>query len=331
MSQLEILIAESRGFSSEAIERLRRLGRVVAADLDRRELHFAVQDADVLWVRLRNRIDGRVMDAAPRLRLIVTSTTGLNHIDTIEAERRRIGVLSLRDVASQLTDVRATAELTLALMLCILRNLPAANRCALRGPCDRLAFRGAEISGKTIGLVGYGRLGRMVARYLLAMHARVLVSERPGWQGALDDGVSLVAIEELLKRSDIVSLHANLSTESRGFFNAACFRAMKPGAWFVNTARGELVDEKALLEALESGRLAGAALDVLCDEQTTNLTRHPLVRYARRRGNLLLTPHIGGCTRESMERTELMLTARLEQMIASGLPASRCSTAGNAG
>ena len=126
----------------------------------------------------------------------------------------------------------------------------------------------------------------------------------------------MVSLDRLLSQSSLVSLHVNLNERTESMFGPAEFAAMKPGAWFVNTARGELVDECALLSALESGRLSGAAVDVLRDEQTRHgASGQPLVDYARRNGNLLITPHIGGCTAESMEKTELFMVNKLEALL----------------
>jgi len=308
---VKIVVAEGEGFNPEALALLRRDAEVhVAASADRRDLLAAVGDADVLWVRLRHRVDAEVMEAAPRLRVIVSPTTGLNHIDLAEAARRGMRVLSLRGETEFLNDVRATAEHTVALMLALLRHVPAAAAHVRDGGWDRDRFKGRELHGKTVGVVGCGRLGRIVARYLAAFDVRVLGTD-PAVHGDTVPHVTMTSPEELLARADLVTLHVNLDERTRGFFGRPQFAAMKAGAWFVNTARGELVDEHALLDALRSGRLAGAALDTLSDERPAGMAEHPLVAYARTHDNVLITPHVGGCTAESMEKTELFLATRL--------------------
>ena len=152
-----IVIAEGHGFSPLALERLSEIGTVTLADAGERELRTLAADADVLWVRLRHRIDATVMDAAPRLRFLVTPTTGLNHIDTEEAARRGIRVLSLQGAREFLDGVRATAEHTIGLMLALLRGIPASTRHVRAGGWNRDLFRGRELYGKTVGVVGYGR------------------------------------------------------------------------------------------------------------------------------------------------------------------------------
>lgn len=315
---MRILVAECEHFSPGATRVLEELGEVTAADLDRAGLLAAAANTEVLWVRLRNRIDAEVMDAAPGLRVICTPTTGLNHIDLAEAGRRGVRVVSLRGEVDFLKDIRATAEHTIALALALMRRLPAAVRHVEGGGWNRDPFRGNELYGKTVGVVGYGRLGRIVARYLDAFGCRVLASERPDWDGAADGFVKLVPLEELLSHSGIVTLHVNLCQATENFFDRSCFEKMRPGAWFINTARGELIDEAALLDRLKSGALSGAALDVLREEHRLDARTNPLLAWAREHGNLLLTPHIGGCTVESMAKTEEFLARQLRGLLYGG-------------
>lgn len=308
---MKILVAESGDFSAQAASLLERAGDLLLRDLDRQELLSAVRDINVLWVRLRHKIDADVIAAAQQLNIIVTPTTGLNHIDLGEAQQRGIQVLSLQGEGEFLQDVRATAEHTVGLLFSLLRQIPEALAHVQQGQWDRDSFKGRELYGKTIGIVGYGRLGKIVARYVRAFDTRVLTADPYVDAGSLESFVTLVPLSELLEASDVVTLHVNLCDATRNFFGPNQFAAMKRGAWFVNTSRGEVVDEEALLSALESGRLAGAALDVLCDESSKGMPGHPLVAYARKQRNLIITPHLGGCTNESMEKTECFLANHL--------------------
>ncbi len=172
-----ILVAESDGFSSEAEALLRRHGTLVLADMSREELLSAAREADVLWVSLRHRIDAEVMASAHRLKVIVTPTTGLNHIDLDEANRRGIRVLSLQGETEFLNNVRATAEHTVGLILSLLRRIPAALDDVRKGSWDRDRCKGRELFGKTVGIIGYGRLGRIIARYLKAFDTHLLAAD----------------------------------------------------------------------------------------------------------------------------------------------------------
>ena len=306
-----IVVSESSGLSPSVIDRLRQLGDVKLEDLDRGELLDAVEDVEILWVRLRHRIDEEVFNAAPHLKFLVTATTGLNHIDLEMAEQRGVRVLSLRGEADFLKQIRATAELTIGLMLALLRHIPAATNHVRPGGWNRDLFQGRELFGKTIGIVGYGRLGKIVARYLSAFDARVLVADPEINKTEMAEGVQLVPLERLLQESDLVTLHVNLSAQTQTFFGRQQFARMRLGSWLINTSRGELLDEDALAEALRSGHLAGAALDVLCNETATGMGTHPLVALSREHPHLIITPHIGGCTSESMTKTEEFMVERL--------------------
>lgn len=320
---MKMLVAESHEFSQEALHRLRTHFDVVTGDLDRPALLTALADVDVLWVRLRNAIDAEVMNAAPHLRLIVTNTTGTDHVDLVEAERRKIRVLSLRGETEFLKRVRATAELTVGLLLALVRRIPAAAAHVRDGGWDRYGFKGHQLFEKTAGVVGYGRLGHIVGGYLAALGMRVLAATREGDDSLPEAGVTMAPLAQILAEADVVTLHVDLRPDTVGLFGREQFSAMRHGSWFINTARGELVDESALVEALASGRLAGAALDVIADPYGINVPDRPILRYARLNDNLLVTPHIGGYAVESLAATELFLTDRLLSLIADAQPRVR--------
>ena len=311
MHEPQIILAEPSGFPAESLDLLRQVGRVTLCEPSRAALIEAIPPAEVLWVRLGHKIDAELMAKAPALSLIVTATTGLNHIDLKAAEQHGIEVISLKGKTDFLKDVRATAEHTIGLMLALIRHLPAAGAEVISGGWRRDPYQGTEIYRKTVGLFGYGRLGKIVAPYLRAFDAEVLVTDPLLDQGFVAEGIGSVKPEELLGRSDIVSLHVDLRDETKGFFGAPLFKAMKSGAFFINTSRGELIDEAALLDGLESGAIRGAALDVLSNEQTRGMGESALVKYAQKHHNLIITPHIGGCTVESMGKAEHFLAQEL--------------------
>ena len=169
--------------------------------------------------------------------------------------------------------------------------------------------------GKTVGVVGYGRLGRITADYFHVFGCEVLASDPGISKESFASFVTPLDLNALLGGSDIVTLHVNLNACTAGFFGRDQFARMKQGGRLINTSRGELLDQSALLDALKSGRLAGAALDVVCDEDARGTPNHPLVLYAKENRNLLITPHIGGCTYESMGRTESFMAEKLIQYL----------------
>lgn len=311
-----ILNAEPRDYSEKALARLASFARVDCMALDRAGLLAALPDYDALIVRFAFRIDREVFDAAPRLRAIACAATGLDHMDLEAARERGVTVLSLRGERAFLDTVPASAEHTLALLLSLTRRIPLAVSRVNAGTWNRDALRGHDLCGKTLGLVGLGRVGTKMAGYCLALGMCVMACDPA--HPAPPPGVKMVAgLDELLPRSDVLSVHAPLVPETVGLIGTRELGLLPGGAVLVNTARGELVDEEALIAALDSGRLAGAALDVIHGEPTGHAAPDtPLLRAARRRDNLLVTPHIGGATWESMEKTELFIAGRLRDFFA---------------
>ena len=282
---------------------------VQAIDANRQQLIAAISNFEVLWVRLRNMIDKEIMDHAPKLTTIATNTTGLNHVDLDEAAKRKIAVVSLKGEYEFLSDIRATAEHTIGLALALLRKIPAAHNHASAGGWDRYPFKGHELYEQTAGIIGYGRLGKIVAGYFKAFGMKVLVCD-PNVADTPDD-VLKVQLDELVRQSDVISLHVDYRPENNQMIDKSVFDHVKQGAVFINTARGELVNESDLLAALNSGRLAGAALDVVASEHTNSDVRAALVQYTSGNDNLILTPHIGGNTFESHFKTEEFLAQKL--------------------
>lgn len=296
---MKILNLEPDGYSPEALAILQTLGEVVPGCGDNSGI-------DALIVRLANQIDADFLKDFPRLKYIVTATTGLDHIDLKAAEARGIKVLSLKGEGGFLRSIPATAELTWGLILSLTRNIPAAFESVKRGEWERDAFKGYDLKGKTLGIIGLGRIGEMVARYGEAFGMRVIYHD-PNKFACVN------SLETILARADIISLHVPLNDDTRGLIEERELAIMKPGSYLINTSRGEVIHEAALLAALNIGHLAGAALDVVCDERgERNLA---LLAYARAHDNLIITPHIGGCTFDSMEATEVFMAKKLAKAI----------------
>lgn len=302
-------MAEAKDLSPKAIEVLMSAGETTLAQLDRAELAGKGDEASVLWLKLGAKVDHELLRLFPQLRCLAVNTTGISHIDLAALEERGIQLLSLKGETEFLKEIRATAELTLALILSLLRRTPEAFAMAESGQWRRMEMMGEELAGKTVGLIGFGRLGRITAELLVAFRAKVLwcdVAERHPLPGA-----ARTVLDDLLARSDIVSLHASWMPGDPPVLGRRELSMMKAGARLINTARGELINEAALLEALGSGRVS-AALDVLADEQGQDLAQNPLVKFAQGSPNLLLTPHLGGATKESSEKTEVFMAERIK-------------------
>jgi phosphoglycerate dehydrogenase-like enzyme len=235
-------------------------------------------------------ITDAMVAAAPDLMVISCATTGSDHIARSELAKRGIPVHTLREDRALLNDITPAAELTFALLLACARRLPAAVKSVVDGRWVREDFPGMMLRGRRLGIVGCGRIGGWMARYGGAFGMEI-VGYDP-FQEALPEGVTRVMLEELVSTSDVITVHVHLSDETRGLLSTDLIGRIKPGAIFLNTSRGALADEAALLDALNSGRLAAAGLDVL--EGEPEIADHPLRRYAQTHDNLLITPHCGG-------------------------------------
>jgi D-3-phosphoglycerate dehydrogenase len=272
-----------------------------------------IADYDIYFASLYVRLTSEVIARAERLRAVVTPSTGLDHLDLASLEARNIALLSLKEDIEFLDRVTATAEMAWALLLATVRRLPFAFDAARSGHWARDEFRGHQISGKTLGVLGYGRLGKIVAEYAKAFRMRVLACETKQITPA--PGVQMVDFATLLRDSDVISIHIHLNEANRHFINADALRAMKFGAVLINTSRGAIIDERALLEALENGHLGGAGLDVIEGEWREDLRSHPLIAYANHHQNLVISPHTGGVTYESQQMAYTRMVEKLKAFL----------------
>ena len=278
----------------------------ICAEHDETLLTHLLAHTDVLWHVLK-RCTAEMIAAAPKLRLIQKIGVGVNTIDLDAAKARGIAVCNLPG-----TNARAVAEMTLALMLAVLRRLPRFDAAMRRGEgLDPDLQDGiGELGGRTIGLVGYGAIPRVLAPVLIALGCRLIYTSRAPRTDALGEWRSLDA---LLAEADVVSLHLPLTDDTADLIDAAAFARMKLGAVLINTARGGLVDQPALTEALASGRLAGAGLDVFVDEP------HDKSEALFHLPNVVLTPHIAWLTTGTFDRS-FVLAAENCRRLAAGEP-----------
>ncbi|MFY9493265.1 MAG: 2-hydroxyacid dehydrogenase [Minisyncoccia bacterium] len=301
---MTILITEPKDYSKKALEIYKSLGRVCFwSDAPRSKK----QSAEVLVIGLKHQLDRKFLDQTPNLKIIASPATGMNHLDLAEIKSRGIKLISLRGRKGFLRNVPSTAEETFALILSLSRNIPWAFDDVKKGGWDRIKWRGHQLKGKTIGLLGFGRLGRIVAKYAKAFDMSVLACDPNVSAGFMKGrGVAKVSMEDLFKESDIVSLHVLLTDDTHNLVKEKHLRSMKPSAYLINTARAELVENGVLEKALKQKWIAGAAVDVMWDEKGdgVHLKNNSLVDYARKNKNLIIMPHVGGATFEAMEVTQ---------------------------
>ncbi len=308
---IHTLIAETLNFSPEAIKGLEALGNVTLKDIEKSELTNALATYDVFWFRLKFRIEEKDFPVDTKTRFILCPVTGLDHIDLEACEKRGIQVLALKGEYEFLKEVRATAEHTMGLTLSLLRKVPQAVSSVNNSVWDRDLFKGQEIYGKKVGILGVGRLGTITAGFFKAFGASVYGYDIKDFDLSICNKVN--SIEDLFSEVDILSVHVAYNQDTHHLVTADLLQKMKPSAMLINTARGGIIDSDALVSSLQNKKIAGAALDVIEDEYNTS--NNKLIAYAKQNDNLIITPHIGGNTYESFTKTELFLLRKLKKAL----------------
>jgi D-3-phosphoglycerate dehydrogenase / 2-oxoglutarate reductase len=258
---------------------------------DRPALLSAVADADALLVRSATKVDAEVLAASTRLKVVARAGVGLDNVEVPAATAR--GVLVVNAPTSNIV---SAAEHAVALLLSLARRIPAADASLRGGEWKRSSFSGVEISGKTVGVVGLGKIGQLFAQRLAAFGTELIAYDpyvSPARTAQL--GIELVELDELLARADVISVHLPKTPETKGLIGAEALAKTKPGVLIVNAARGGLIDEQALADALRDGQVGGAGVDVFVEEPTTT---SPLFGLP----NVVVTPHLGASTGEAQDR-----------------------------
>jgi D-3-phosphoglycerate dehydrogenase len=271
-------------------------------------LPAALADADGLVVRSAVQVDDALMAKAPKLRVVGRAGVGVDNIDAEAATRRGIVVMNTPGA-----NAVAVAELTIALMLALARKLPFANSSMHAGRWEKKLLQGMELRGKTLGILGLGRIGLEVARRAKGFGLEIIGSD-PFVSAAVarENGIKLVTLEELIAGSDYITLHVGLTPQTAGVINAKSLAAMKKGVRIINCARGELIDDAALVEALKSGQVAGAALDVFAKEPAKDT---PYAEFDQ----VILTPHIAGSTGEAQEAVGIQIARQVREYLKLGV------------
>lgn len=272
------------------------------------ELKKLVGDYDALLIRSGTQLTAEVFEAAGRLRVVGRPGVGVDNVDLAAATRKGVVVMN-----SPMGNLVSTAELAFALLLAVARNVAQADASMKAGKWDRKSFAGAELHGKRLGVIGFGRIGREVAARGRAFGMDVVAYD-PFVAPAVAEaaGVALLPLDELLSACDYLSLHTTLTKDSRYLLGKETLARVKPGVRIVNAARGELIDPQALIEALDSGRVAGAGLDVHHEEPPTDwrLAQHPKV---------VATPHVGAQTAEAQERVGTDIAVQVRDFLKGGV------------
>ncbi|HXU44026.1 MAG TPA: phosphoglycerate dehydrogenase [Thermoanaerobaculia bacterium] len=311
---MKILVADA--LDPSGLELLAQAGAGIrqVAPNERDRLPELIADADALVVRSATKVTAELMRAGRKLKVVGRAGIGVDNVDVAAATD--LGILVVNAPTANLT---SATEHSLALLLGLARQIPAADASMKRGEWDRKSFLGVELHGKTLGVVGFGRIGQRVAERAKAFEMKVLAYDPfldPAAARRLD--VEIVPLDDLLREADAVTLHTPFTEQTKNLISRERIAAMKRGALLVNCARGGLIDEDALLEALDSGQIGGAAIDVFVEEPPADwrLAKHPRV---------VATPHIGAQTREAQER----ISAETAQMLLAALEGSMPAAAVN--
>jgi len=303
--QLKVLVTDK--VDENLVNRLRGMGMVVdyKPDIQRDELLKLIDGYHILVVRSRTRVDREVIDRGTSLKVIARAGVGLDNIDVEYALKRGLVIVNSPNAATY-----SAAELTLALMLMLARNIHLHIFDVKNGKWSKGAYRGVELRGKTLGIVGFGRIGRAVARYAGALGMRVLATDIIDVSRYANElGVKLVSLNELLELSDVITLHVALTKDTYHMINDDRLRLIKDGAMIVNTSRGEVIDTRALLNHLD--RLWGVGLDVLEHEPPREDWEFKLIQHPK----VIVTPHIGAETVEAQGRIVEELVANIQDAL----------------
>jgi D-3-phosphoglycerate dehydrogenase len=308
MSETKIFVADE--VSDTGLQPLRDAGFVLEkrTGLKASELSEALADCVGLVVRSETKVTADLMDSAAALRVIGRAGVGVDNIDVPAATERGIVVMNAPD-----GNTITTAEHTIALLIALARRVPQANSSLKSGRWDRKAFIGVELQGKTLGVVGMGRIGRTVAARARAFGMKIVAFDpfiAP--EQARDSEIELAPLDELFAGADFITIHTPLTAETRGIIGSAAFARMKKGVRIINCARGGLVDEGALHDAIRSGIVAGAALDVFVQEPPP--PDHPLLLL----DEVIVTPHLGASTAEAQEGVAFTVAEQMRDYLLSG-------------
>lgn len=296
---MKILVTD--GLANEAIELLKNAGhKVVLDEASAERLLSIIGEYDALCVRSRTKVKQDVLDQAANLKVIGRAGVGVDNIDIAYARKKGIKVVNAPTGSTV-----SVAELAIGHMLALARGIVRGTESIKRGEWIKKQLKGTELSGKTIGIIGCGRIGREVAKRALAFDMRVIGCD-PYLQkdAATRASIRLSNLEEILRQSDFISIHANLTPENRHIINRETITKMKKTAYIINCARGGIIDEEALYQALKEGRIAGAALDVF-EQEPPGAT--PLAELE----NVVFTPHIGANTKEAQTKAGLIVAEQI--------------------
>lgn len=314
MKSIEILNTLNLKNAPQITKILRSAGNLVSIKPNRKKVLKYVGKCHVYLASAAIQVDREFLAMASNLKIIGSPSTGKDHLDLNEITKRGIFCYDISREFNLINSFTATSELAFGLMLSLIRRIPEGIESVKRGHWVREKLCGYQLNQKTLGIIGLGRLGKISAKIANGFGMKVIAVDPnvKKWPN-----VKIVSLKHLLKLSDIITIHIHLNKETENLINEKKLRKMKKNCILINTSRGKIINESALLKALKNKWIAGAALDVIDGEwlAKNRLRTHPLIAYSRRNKNLIITPHIGGSTIESIFGARLFMAKKIASIL----------------
>lgn len=302
----------------EAIIELEKVSELVLVEPRRDKVLQIISDFDAYFADASILIDKEFISKAKKLKVIGSPSTGTDHIDLDALSKAKIKLFDISKEYELINSFTATSELAFGLILSLIRQIIPSSIEANQGNWAREKFSGFQLSGKTLGILGLGRLGKISAKIGLGFGMKVIANDIVD---SFYTGVKMVDFNYLMSNSDILTIHIHLNEKTRGIINKSAISLMQPNCIIVNTSRGAIISEKDLLNALTAGKIKGAALDIIDGEwlELEKLQKHPLIQYANKNQNLIITPHIGGSTQESIKDSRVFMSKKIAGFLKSSM------------
>lgn len=319
---MKILHLESENYPKQAMDMLSKIGDIdcikCKSNIDLVSI-LELHDYNIIILSIGSFFDSKCFQLQKKLNFLVSPTTGLNHIDLISAKKNNVKIISLKGDYDFLSNIKSTAEHTWALLLSLIKKVNLASNLTKSGIWDRdRVLPNDELDNKNLGIIGFGRLAKIISRYAEAFNMKVLAYDIDDEKFGLDYLKYKKSLNSVLSNSNYLLLMISYTESNINFMNSDKFSKMKNKSYFINTSRGEMVNEHDLLENLRSGNLKGAALDVLHNDSNWSQNiegSHDLIKYANNNNNLIITPHIGGYGIDSIKNTRIYIIKKLIKSI----------------
>lgn len=306
-NQIVILNSSDLSDCPEAIEILSSTGKLINISSNYEEVYDNIEGCHAYLCGLGSKIDNKIINKASSLKILATPSTGTDHIDLVSLKEANINYYSLKQELKLIKTFTATSEHAFGLALALNRKIIESSQSVFEGYWGREKYTGWQLKGKNCGILGLGRLGKISAKIAKGFGMNVIAHD------ILDvrvKGVKMVGFKELLSESDMLTIHIHLNEKTKNIIGLEELKLMKSNAILINTSRGGLINENSLLTSLKEKMILGAALDII-DGEWANIVSHPLVNYASANSNLIITPHIGGATYESIYGARIFMAKKI--------------------